>query len=625
MASENTAVYGRLLRYLRPYLWPRFAGAAICMLIFSATNGLMPLLVQHVFDDVFQHHDRAMLAWLPLVVLATFAVRSFAGYGNTYLNDWVGQRIVSDLRDDLNAHIQRLPLAFFNRTATATIVSRMSNDVAQLRGALTQAAVSLLRDTTSLLTLIGVAFWLDWVLALIAFVAFPLAVLPVLQFSQKLRRYSKRGQETLGLLSALMQETVQGNRIVKAFGMERWEEKRFRGENQRLFRLYMKATQARAVVQPAMEMLAAFGIAGVIWYGGSSVIAGARTQGAFLGFFTALLLVYEPFKGLARTNTQVQQGLASAERIFELLDEPLEIEDAPGARELVGFGDAIRFEGVGFRYPARRMTAGDGESGATGALAAGGPAPAGASALCGVDLELRAGEVVALVGASGGGKSTLADLLPRFHDPSEGRITLDGVDLRCATLESLRSLIGIVTQFTFLFNDTIRANIAYGREEPSTEAMEQAARAAHVLEFVRELPEGFDTVVGELGVTLSGGQRQRIAIARALLKNAPILILDEATSALDSDSERLVQDAIDQLMAGRTTLVIAHRLATVRRAHRIAVLDAGRIVELGTHDELLRRAGIYRRLWEQQALAGPAPQQTQPGAGDAGTVRGVGA
>ena len=619
MASENTAVYGRLLRYLRPYLWPRFAGAAVCMLIFSATNGLMPLLVQHVFDDVFQHHDRAMLAWLPLVVLGTFAVRSFAGYGNTYLNDWVGQRIVSDLRDDLNSRIQRLPLAFFNRTATATIVSRMSNDVAQLRGALTQASVSLLRDTTSLLTLIGVAFWLDWVLALIAFVAFPLAVLPVLQFSKKLRRYSKRGQETLGLLSALMQETVQGNRIVKAFGMEHWEEKRFRGENQRLFRLYMKATQARAVVQPAMEMLAAFGIAGVIWYGGSSVIEGARTQGAFLGFFTALLLVYEPFKGLARTNTQVQQGLASAERIFELLDEPLGIEDMPGARELAGFTDAIRFEGVGFRYPARRPAAGEAEHSASGDEAA-----AGTWALRGIDLELRAGEVVALVGASGSGKSTLADLVPRFHDPGEGRITLDGVDLRGATLESLRARIGIVTQFTFLFNDTIRANIAYGSEEPRAEEIERAAAAAHVLEFVRELPEGFDTVVGELGVTLSGGQRQRIAIARALLKNAPILILDEATSALDSDSERLVQDAIDQLMAGRTTLVIAHRLATVRRAHRIAVLDAGRIVELGTHDELLRRAGAYRRLWEQQALAGPALEAAPQSAGGTETAREVG-
>ncbi len=600
MASEKNAVYWRLLRYLRPYIWPRFVAASVCMLIFSASNGVMPLLVQHVFDDVFKQHDKVMLAWLPVVVLVTFLVRGLANYGNNYLNDWVGQRIVTDLRDDLNGRIQRLPLAFFNRTPTATIVSTMSNDVGQVRGALTQAAVSLMRDTTSLIVLIGVAFWLDWMLALIAFVVFPVAVAPVLQFSQRLRRYSRRGQVTLGYLSALMQETAQGNRIVKAFGMEAWEESRFREENHRLFQLYMKATQARAVVQPIMEMLAAFGIAAVIWFGGASVIEGARTQGSFLGFFTALLLVYEPFKGLARTNSQVQQGLASAEQIFELLDEPLEIEDPPGAVELPTLAVALRFEGVGFRYPVRRgLTDAGADIAAEPAVATG---LSDAWALRGIDLELRAGEAVALVGASGGGKSTLADLVPRFYDPTEGRITLDGLDLRAGTLESLRRQIGIVTQFTFLFNDTIRANIAYGSETPSPDAIEAAAQAAHVLEFVRELPDGFDTVVGELGVTLSGGQRQRIAIARALLKNAPILILDEATSALDSESERLVQEAIDRLMVGRTTIVIAHRLATVRRAHRIAVLEAGRIVELGTHDELLRRGGVYRRLSEQQTL-----------------------
>jgi len=605
----SSRIYRRLLGYVRPYVWPRFTIAIACMLVFSASNGLMPFLVRSVFDDIFASKNVVMLYMVPLVILLTFLVRGVANYGNQYFTEWVAQKVITDLRDAMNHRVQHLPLSFFNRTPTATIVSRVTNDVAQLRNSLVEASVALLRDSTSLVTLICVAFYMDWVLAIIGFVVFPLSVLPVLQLSQKLRRYSKRGQATLGNLSALLQETIQGNRIVKAFGMEQYELERFGAENRRLFGIYMKASRAKALIQPIMELLAAFGIAGVVLYGGYSVIEGGRTQGDFLAFLTALVLVYDPFKGLAKISGAIQQGVGSAERVFELIDEPSDVVERAGARRLEAFRDEIRFAGVSFRYPPRSQ-AGAHEASVPAVEA--GAAREEAFALRGIDLVLRRGEAVALVGTSGGGKSTLADLIPRFYDPTEGRITIDDIDLRELSLASLRGQIGIVTQFTFLFNDTIRANLAYGSTSPSQEAVEAAARAAHAHDFICALPDGYDTVVGELGVTLSGGQRQRIAIARALLKNAPILILDEATSALDSESERLVQDAIEHLMAGRTTLVIAHRLATVRRVDRIVVLAGGTIQEEGTHDELLARGSVYRRLHDQQMLGGTVATVADP-------------
>jgi subfamily B ATP-binding cassette protein MsbA len=581
--------YLRLLRYLRPYVWPWFTCSVIAMLAFSASTGVLPLMVERIFDDIFASRNETALRILPVAIVLLFLLRGAANFAQSYLVDLVGQRIVCDLRDELNQHIQRLSLAYFHRTPTGDILSRVGNDVVMVRTALTNAVASIMRDTTSLIFLIGVAFYKDPVLALIAFLVFPASVLPLIKLSQRLRRFSKRGQRALGILTALLQETVQGNRVVKAFGMEDYERERFAAENRRLYRLYMKASRIRAFTTPMLEVLAAFAIGGVVWYGGHSVITGARSQGSFLAFLTAVFLLYEPFKGLTKANHVVQQGVAGAERVFELLDTEPEVVDRPGARPLTAMRRGIVFEHVGFRYGVDPV-------------------------LHDVNLTVRAGEMVALVGMSGGGKSTLADLIPRFYDVTEGRIAIDDVDIRDYTLRSLRAQIALVTQFTFLFNDTVHANIAYGDPAKSVEDVIAAAQAANAHEFIMALPEGFQTRIGELGVTLSGGQRQRLAIARALLKDAPILILDEATSALDTESERLVQQAIERLMVNRTSLVIAHRLSTIRRADRIVVIVRGAIVEEGTHEELLALGGEYRKLHDLQFHDQPS-EPSDPGPG----------
>ncbi|MCS6925374.1 MAG: lipid A export permease/ATP-binding protein MsbA [Candidatus Binatia bacterium] len=566
-------MYRRLFPFLRPYLFSAFLPAVVCMLLFSATNGALPFLVQHVFDDIFAHKNAQALQILPAVIVGIFVFRALVNFGHMYLMEYVGQRIVADLRNTLNAHLQSLSLSYFHRHATGTIISRVTNDTTLVREAITQALASMMRDATTLVALVVVAFIKDWFLALLACFAFPAAILPLMQVYKKVRTLSRKGQGSLGYLSALLQETIQGNRIVKAFGMEEYERKRFAAENHRLFRHYVKAGRLRAFVPPMVELLAACGVAAVVWYGGSSVIRGERTQGDFVAFLTALLLLYEPFKHLTRTNATVQQGLAAAERIFEVLDERHEVQERPHAVTLTGVRQGIRFTNVSFRYQQEWV-------------------------LRNINLEIRAGEVVALVGPSGSGKSTLADLIPRFYDVCAGQLSIDGIDVRDLTLQSLRAQIAVVTQFTFLFNDTVRNNIAYGSPGRSLDEVVAAAKAAYAHDFIMTLPHGYDTVIGELGIRLSGGQRQRLAIARALLKNAPILILDEATSSLDTESERLVQAAIEHLMADRTVLVIAHRLSTIQRADRIVVLVDGRIVEEGRHAELLARSTHYRKLYD---------------------------
>ncbi len=573
-------VYRRLLLYLRPYLYRAFLPAVVCMVLFSATNGMLPFLVEHVFDDIFADKNLTALKTLPLIIILTFSLRSVCNFGHIYLMEYVGQRIVEDLRNTLNAHLQSLSLSFFQRHPTGTLISRVTNDTLLVRQALTQATASMMRDATTLVVLVTVAFIKDWVLASIAFIAFPATILPLMRIYQKVRRLSRKGQGSLGYLSALLQETIQGTRVVKAFGMEDYERQRFATENHRLYKHAIRAGRLKAFVPSMVELLAACGIAGVVWYGGLSVIEGERTQGEFVAFLTAMLLIYQPFKHLTRTQTAVQNGLAGAERLFEVLDEQSDVQERTQARRLSRFGQRIQFHDVSFRYQEEWV-------------------------LRHVDLTIAAGQVVALVGPSGGGKSTLADLIPRFYDVSEGQITIDGADLRALTLASLRSQIAVVTQATFLFNDTVRNNIAYGLPHRPEEEIIAAAKAAHAHDFIMALPEGYATQVGELGILLSGGQRQRLTIARALLKNAPMLILDEATSSLDNESERLVQDAIERLMVGRTVLVIAHRLSTIQQADRIVVLDNGRILEEGPHEELLARNTHYRRLYELQFRAEP--------------------
>lgn len=576
--------YRRLLGYLRPYVWPRFCAAIACMLLFSASTAALPFVVRDMVDRMFVDKDPGMLVYIPLMVVLVFAVRAGSNFGQIYLMDYVGHRIIRDLRSALCEKLQWLSLAYIHRNPSGTLLSRVTSDVSLVRVALTSAVASLARNATSVTALTLVAFYMDWVLAAIAFVAFPAAVLPVRRLTGRVRTATRRSQASTGTLAAILQESLQGSPIVKAFGMERYELERFNRENREVLRHSMKASRARAIIPSVMEVLAAIGIAGVLWYGGASVMAGGRTAGEFFAFITAMLLVYEPFKHLSRTLPEIHQGIAGGERIFDVLDAPLDIADDPDAVPAERFSDRISFRQVSFGYREEPV-------------------------LKDIDLEIRRGETVALVGTSGAGKTTLSALLPRFYDVTSGSIALDGTDVRKLTLASLRRQIAIVTQHTFLFNDSVRNNISYGDPSKGMEEVVRAAKAAHAHDFITELPMGYDTVIGELGMKLSGGQRQRIAIARAVLKNAPILILDEATSALDSESERLVQDALDALMENRTSLVIAHRLSTIRNATRIVVLAKGAVVEEGTHKDLLARRREYSRLYHLQAMEGSATER----------------
>lgn len=563
--------YLRLLSYLRPYVWPYFVGSMACMLLFSAAEATIPFLVRMIFDDVFASRDLSALRFVAVGVLVVSCLRGGLNFGGSVLSAYVGQSVVNDLRNSINDHLQGLSLSFFNRMRAGQIVSRVISDVGLIRAAVTDAVASGFRDLVTLVVLVGVAIYNDVELALLALILIPLSAVPIALLSRLLRKVSRERQGKIGRLTALLHETIQGNRVVKAFGMEGYERKRFATETRKLLRLHMRA--ATISHTPITELVAGASTALVLVYGGTSVIGGTRTVGGFMSFLTTLLLCYQPYKKLLRVNFTVQQGLAAADRVLALLDTASEIQDRRDAQVLTGIRGDVVVHNVSFAYDGHEV-------------------------LHGVNLRLRPGEVVALVGPSGSGKSTLSDLLVRFYDPAAGFIAVDGVDIRNFTVASLRAQIAVVTQFTFLFNDTVRNNIAYGDISKPQEAVEAAARAAHAHEFIMTLPRAYDTMLGDLGVRISGGQRQRIAIARALLKDAPILILDEATSALDTESERLVQEALERLMVGRTTLVVAHRLSTVRRANRIVLLTDGRILGEGTHEELLAGNADYRRLYD---------------------------
>ena len=549
--------------------------AMLCMLVVGTSTSALAFLVKPALDGIFLKKDAQMLIWIPLVVIFIYLAKGLCSYGQMVLMNYIGLRVVADLRGSLYRQIQKQSLSFFTRHPTGILMSRITNDAGTLQGAVSDAVTTMFKDTFTLIGLIFVIFYRDWKLAVIAMLIFPLIIYPIAKFGKKMRSVATRTQITMGALTTLLHETISGTRIVKAFGMEEYENKRFSEENERFFKLNIKAVSINAAASPFMEFLGGIGIAAIILYGGFQVIKGGATPGTFFSFLTALIMLYEPVKRLTNMNNTIQQGIAGAQRVFSIIDMEPEIGDRPDAVALPKIARSIDIENVSFAYEETPV-------------------------LKDIHLSIRAGEVVAFVGMSGGGKTTLVNLIPRFYDVAEGRIAIDGQDVRDVTVESLRGQIAMVTQQTILFNDTVRNNIAYGDIQRSEEEIVGAARAAHAHDFIMQLPQGYDTIIGEAGTKLSGGERQRISIARAILKDAPILILDEATSSLDTEAEIEVQKALDNLMAGRTTLIIAHRLSTIRNADRIIVLVNGRIVEEGTHEFLLAKRGEYYKLYCMQ-------------------------
>ncbi len=581
--ASTASLLGRLFREsMRGYArW--FFAALACMALMAAATAASAWLMEPVVNDIFVNRDETMLMPVGLAVFAVFIIKGLANYGQATLMAYVGLRIVTDNQNRLFDKLSRMDVKFFQDSNTGGLISRFLVDINQMRGAVSNAWVSLGKDAMTLIGLIGVTFYQDWRLALIAFIIFPAALLPIVKLGRRMRKVTANTQREMGLFTTLLEQTIQGIRVVKAYSMEAYERGRVSEIVERVFNLTMKAERTRALSSPIMETLGGVAVGIVIFYGGYRVIHGNTDAGSFFSFITALLLAYEPMKRLANLNAALQQGLAGADRLFQMLDMEPAIQETPDARDLpTPVKGAVEFRNVGFAYTQDRVTLND------------------------LSLTVPAGKTVALVGPSGAGKSTILNLIPRFYDVAEGAVLVDGEDVRGLTFASLRGAMALVSQEVTLFDDTVRANIAYGRAGASEDEIIEAARNAAAHDFIAELPDGYDTLVGEQGVKLSGGQRQRLAIARAMLKNAPILLLDEATSALDTESERQVQAALDALMTDRTTLVIAHRLSTVVRADLICVIVDGRVAEQGSHAELLARGGHYKHLYELQ-FAGDAP------------------
>ena len=615
-------VLRRLYGYLRPYkAWAFLAFGS--MIVFALTQTVLAALVQPLIDDVltppsvqrvidkpqsrFAFVERALQDNVPslyrvkkrfdqwwngdpkvkwkrvlTILLLIFVVRAFTSFLSEYSFQKVGLSTVRDLRNQLYERIIHQSHKFFAERSTGEMVSRVVSDADAIQAAVSTRMGDLLQESVTLLGLMVYVVIINPILALVSFVGAPLIITPVVQFGKRLRKTTHKSQERMADIATLLEETIRGVRIVKAFTMEPFEIGRFQEATRKHLRWNLRAQRIQALTSPVMELLAGFCMVALFAYAQSRIAAGTLTGGQFASFITALALMYAPIKKLNKVNLSLNTALSAAERVFRMLDIENDVREKPDARELTDVGSGIRYEHVAFTYGNDLV-------------------------LRDVDLTVSPGEIVAVVGGSGAGKSTLVNLLPRFYDVTEGRITIDGVDLRDATLKSLRRLMGFVTQEVILFNDTVRNNIAYGRSDVDEQLVIDAAKAANAHEFVMNLPHGYDTVIGESGVLLSGGQRQRLAIARALFKDPPILILDEATSALDTESERLVQQALTNLMHGRTTLVIAHRLSTIRSAHKIVVLDRGEIVEVGRHEELLARRGVYRKLYDLQFVDDERP------------------
>jgi ATP-binding cassette, subfamily B, bacterial MsbA len=609
--------FRRFLRYAIPYQ-ARIAFAIVCLLVIALLNAISVGSLQPVFDALFasegaglgisvpvpirhmlgqrliqlqrflEAHDISIFHFLGAILFLVFLAKSAVTYVQQFQMRYVSEGIQRDIRNELYAHVQGLPLNFFTRRATGDIMSRFSADIQTLGDASTELFRDALKEPLNILGFIVVLFMIKWELALLSLGVLPVAIVPIIKFGSKIRRRGTRAQEWRAEVNTILQETITGVRVVKAFGMEEYEKRRFQAASQQVFRSFMRIWRVESLTSPVLEVLGGIGIIIAFGVGGYLVSTKSLTPGAFMAFLGALVSLYQPVKRIGQVNNVVQRGLAGMARVFEMLDTRTEVPVPAEAVTLGRMHGSVVFHHVSFGYEPDRPVLQD------------------------ISFRADRGEIVAIVGTSGAGKTTLVNLLPRFYDPTSGVITIDGVDIARATLSSLRQQMGIVTQETILFDDTIFNNIAYGQGDVPAEQVVAAAKIANATEFIEALPDGYGTRIGERGARLSGGQRQRIAIARAIQKDPPILILDEATSALDAESERLVQEALDRLMENRTTFVIAHRLSTIIRADKILVLDDGRLIEQGTHAELMAAAGVYHRLYQSQSLSSAVPAASLP-------------
>jgi ATP-binding cassette, subfamily B, bacterial MsbA len=566
----------RLIRYLKPYRM-RLVAAFVCSGLVAAFSGAYAWLVKPVLDEIFINKNETLLFALPLALFAVSVLKSAFSYGQNYLMNYVGNQVITDIRQELFGKLIRLPVKYHDANTSGRLVSRVVNDVTLMANAIAGVLKDVFQQGLTFLAMLGVIFYQNWRLGGLSVIVIPLAVFTMIRMGKRLRALAASGQERMGDMASTLQETLSGIRMVKAYGREDAEAERFRESNRAFLNTTMKAIQVSSLGSSHMEVIGVVGVAAIIWYGGSLVIHGEMTPGAFFSFLTAMFMAFTPIRRLSGSNNTIQQALAAAERVFSVIDLETEQQTDRGQVVMPPIRQSVAYEDVTFLYEGQTVPA-----------------------LVDIDLVIRAGEMVAVVGSSGSGKTTLANLLPRFYDPTAGRLLIDGIDIQSFTLASLRAQIGIVSQEVVLFDDTVLNNIAFGKQHASEAAIVQAAKLAYAHEFVQRLPQGYGTMVGEKGVKLSGGERQRLAIARAILRDPPLLILDEATSALDTESERVVQLALSNLMEHRTTLVIAHRLSTIQRADRIVVMDRGAIVEMGTHDELLIRDGQYKRLHAMQ-------------------------